>query len=184
MESLFPFNFRRWLVRGGLALGFGISLLVLRALHIKIFLLLFGAYLFFDGTLAINQALKSKGRWITLAEGIGDLLVEVIVFTYPNISLSLLWYAIVAWSLLAGLLRLYYAAQVRDVRFHRYLLALTGLAFGLNVALVGLPWTSPDAIYSRLGLLVILPGILFILTYIPWMDKILTVLHDRHIVVR
>jgi len=95
------------LLRGIIALIFGIVLFVLPLSSVAAFVLLFGAYAAVDGVLGIVQALRfahpSTGRWwLQLLAGVCGILVGIITLVYPAITaLTLAWF-ISAWAIVTG----------------------------------------------------------------------------------
>lgn len=152
---MFDLLTRNWwvlILRGVLAILFGVLAFSRPGVTLATLIIFFGAYAFVDGIFAIILALGGWGerddRWLLLLEGIAGIGIGIITFRAPGITaISLLLY-IAAWSLVIGVLRIAAAIRLRKVIEHEWLLALSGVAAILFAAI--LLW-NPAA--GALGLL-------------------------------
>ena len=133
-----------WLVvlRGVLGIAFGIITFVAPAISLAALVLLFGAYAFADGVLAIATAVRRRGTterwWILLLEGLVGIGAGLVTLFRPGITALVLLYIIAGWAVATGILELIAAVRLRKEIKHEWLLALSGIAsvaFGVLIAL-------------------------------------------------
>lgn len=106
------------LLRGLVALAFGISLLALPRAGIATLVILFGAFALADGVLTIVQGLRyshpRSGRWWwLLVQGVAGAAVGLITLFYPGITAFVLGVFIGAWAVITGVLEIAAAFQMR-----------------------------------------------------------------------
>jgi uncharacterized membrane protein HdeD (DUF308 family) len=133
-----------WLIalRGLAGILFGIITFVAPGITLAALVLLFGAYAFADGVLAIVSAVRRRGtseRWgMLLLEGVVGVAAGLVTLFWPGITALTLLYVIAFWALLTGVLEVAAAIRLRKVMTGEWLLALSGVAsivFGVAVAL-------------------------------------------------
>jgi uncharacterized membrane protein HdeD (DUF308 family) len=129
-------------LRGLAGILFGIFTFVAPAITLAVLVILFGAYAFADGILAIVSAVRRRGatdRWgMLLLEGLVGVAAGLVTLFWPGITALTLVYVIAFWALLTGLLEIAAAVRLRKVITGEWLLALGGVAsllFGLAIAL-------------------------------------------------
>ncbi|HUJ19085.1 MAG TPA: HdeD family acid-resistance protein [Nitrospirota bacterium] len=126
--------FRYWwvlLVRGILAILFGIAAFVWPAITLTTLVLLFGAYVFVNGAFLIINAVGSRKEkedwWLLLIEGLLGIGIGLMTAFAPGITgLALLLY-IAAWALAAGILEIIAAIRLRKVVTGEWWLAVGGV---------------------------------------------------------
>ncbi len=96
------------LVRGILALLFGILTLVWPHLTLIVLVAFFGAYSLVDGIFAVVVSLQERQLtsrwWVLLIEGIVGIVVGLLVFFLPTLATALaLLYVIAAWAIVTGI---------------------------------------------------------------------------------
>lgn len=133
-----------WLVvlRGVLGIAFGIITVVAPAISLTALVLLFGAYAFADGVLAIATAVRRRVTterwWILLLEGLVGIGAGLVTLFLPGITALVLLYIIAGWAVATGILELVAAVRLRKAIKHEWLLAIGGIAsiaFGVLIAL-------------------------------------------------
>lgn len=124
-------NWWTFVLRGVLALLFGVIAFVWPGLTILSLTYVFGFYAILDGIFALVAAwnFRSQDRWwVLLLEGLLGLAAGVIAFVSPGITaLALLW-VIAAWAILTGILEIVAAIQLRQEIENEVWLGLGGLA--------------------------------------------------------
>lgn len=122
-----------WLVvlRGVLAILFGVCTFLWPAITIWVLVILFGAYAFTDGVFALFAAFFSRDEqdhfWGMLLGGLIGIAVGIITLFNPFITgLALLFY-IAAWSIATGVLQILTAIRLRKEIEGEWALALSGL---------------------------------------------------------
>jgi uncharacterized membrane protein HdeD (DUF308 family) len=112
---------RNWwvvLLRGIAGVLFGLATFFAPGISLAALVLLFGAFAFADGLLAIVSAIRRRGTsdrwWMVLLRGLAGVAVGVVTVIWPNITALALVYLIAAWALVTGGLEIcrgYSAAQ-------------------------------------------------------------------------
>src|SRR6476469_5554684 len=95
-----------WLVvlRGALAILFGIAAFIWPGTTLQVLVLLFGAYALVDGIFALAAGIAGSGasgglRWYLVLGGLAGIIVGVVTFFYPNVTTISLLYLIGAWAI-------------------------------------------------------------------------------------
>ncbi|HKT61574.1 MAG TPA: HdeD family acid-resistance protein [Gemmatimonadales bacterium] len=136
---------RNWwavVLRGVAGILFGIITFIAPIISLATLVLLWGAYAFVDGVLAIVTAARRRGAdrwWLLLLEGVSGVLAGILTWIWPGITALVLLYLIAAWALVTGVLELATAVRLRKVLTNEWLLALSGIlsiALGIFLALV------------------------------------------------
>ncbi|HEX7363779.1 MAG TPA: DUF308 domain-containing protein [Dehalococcoidia bacterium] len=160
------------LVRGIIALIFGIVVLAWPTAALIIFALLFGAFVFVDGIFTLVAAINYKagsGRrvWLYVA-GIAGILVGLVIFLLPVVAIPMLIlilvYLIAAWALVTGVMELVYAFQANQDTAIRWMFAISGiLSIILGILMLLKPLIGALVIAVVVGAYAVLAGILLII---------------------
>jgi uncharacterized membrane protein HdeD (DUF308 family) len=161
---------RNWwlvLLRGIAGIIFGVLAFVWPSLSLAVLVIIFGAYAFADGVLAIISAIRWRGEterwWLILLEGIAGVAIGVITFFWPGITALALLYVIAAWALVTGALEIAAAIRLRNVIEGEWLLLLSGIAsVALGVLLALFPGPGALALVLWIAAFAILSGALLI----------------------
>lgn len=161
---------RNWwalLLRGALAVLFGLIALVIPGAALGALILLFAVYALLDGIGAIIAAVRSAERherWIPmLIEGIAGVLAGVLTFIWPGATALVLLYLIGFWAIVTGVLKIVAAVHLRRVVPGEWVLILNGIftvLFGILV--VALPTLGLLTLIWWIGFYAILRGVLYI----------------------
>jgi uncharacterized membrane protein HdeD (DUF308 family) len=133
------------LVRGLIAIAFGIVVFAYPISAIGTFVIIFGAFAFADGVLGIFQALRfahpSSGRWwLQLLSGAAGIIVGLITLLYPAITALVLGYFIAAWAIVTGGFEIGAGLRLRkDVPGELFFIAAGILSVVLGVVLFLVP---------------------------------------------
>jgi uncharacterized membrane protein HdeD (DUF308 family) len=132
MVGVLSRNWWVFLVRGILAILFGIMAWVWPGITISVLVLFFGAYALVDGIFSIVAAFSARGTdpnwWAELIEGIVGILAGIAVFFWPGLSALVLLYLIAAWAIITGIFEVIAAIQLRKEITGEWFLALAGVA--------------------------------------------------------
>ena len=127
---------RALLIRGIVAIVFGIVTIMWPGLTIAVLVLLFGAYAFADGVAALVLGFRryAERRWAIILHGLIGIGVGILAFTSPvTAALAfLIWIAV--WAVFTGALDIFAAVRFHRELQHEWLLALSGvfsILFGL-----------------------------------------------------
>jgi uncharacterized membrane protein HdeD (DUF308 family) len=160
-------NWWMWLIRGIVAILFGLLTFRWPGDALVVIGLLFGAYALVDGVLAILatiRAVETHQRWWPLmVEGIVGLLIAAITFYDVGITLLALYFTIAAWAFITGVLEIVAAIQLRShVTNEVWLIAggITSILFG--VLMVWFPLAGALALVWLISAYAIVFGILMI----------------------
>ncbi len=107
------------LVRGILIIALGISMLVWPKATLWVFVILFVAYLFVDGIMAIAQgfSLRKDGQpagW-SFTQGALAIVFGVVVLVWPQATATVLVWLIAFWAILAGIAGIAAGFRLRKV---------------------------------------------------------------------
>src|SRR5919107_863617 len=160
---------RNWwavVLRGLAGILFGVITFVAPGISLVALVLLFGAYAFADGVLAIVSAVRARGgdRWgLLLVEGLVGIAAGILTLLWPGITAIALLYVIAAWALVTGAFEIGAAIRLRKVITGEWLLALSGvLSIALGVLLVLAPGPGALALVIWIGAYAFVFGILLV----------------------
>lgn len=132
-----------FLIRGLLGIALGVFALIFPAATLWAFLLLIGAYLLVDGIATIAKAIQifrsDRQWWVLLLEGILGVVVGILIFALPGISLVTLALLVGYWAFITGVLALVSAFRLRTHVKGEWLylvFAVVSILFGLYVIVV------------------------------------------------
>jgi uncharacterized membrane protein HdeD (DUF308 family) len=156
------------LLRGIVAILFGIVTFTQPGLSLATLVLLFGAFAFVDGALKSYIAVthrKDRDNWGTLL--LGGLLgmgVGVLTWIVPGITaLSLLFYLAI-WAIATGVLEVVTAIRLRDEIEHEWRLVLAGLvSIAFGVVLIARPGAGALALLWLIATWAVVFGIALIM---------------------
>jgi uncharacterized membrane protein HdeD (DUF308 family) len=150
-------------LRGALAIGFAIVILIWPNIGLTALIALFGAYALAAGITTIAGASTSPVRrdrraWLVF-DGLLSIAVGVIVFVWPDLSALGLLYAIAAWAIALGILEmsLAFAAPISGGR--SLLLALSGvLSVAFGVVMFAHPGAGAVALLALIAAFALVTG--------------------------
>jgi len=156
-----------FLIRGILALALGICMPLFPGAAILTLAILFGAYAFVDGIVAIVAAIRlnhADGNWIWLIlEGILGIIVGVITFFYPGITALWLIYLFGAWAILTGIFAIVTAFRVRQAIANEILMILFGaISIAAGIFIYFSPIYGAFALVWTISIYALLAGIFLI----------------------
>jgi uncharacterized membrane protein HdeD (DUF308 family) len=132
-----------WLVvlRGVLAVLFGVVAFIWPGPTLEALVLIFGAYALVDGVFLVATGIigtnASGGtRWFLVLGGILGIIVGIGTFFYPGITATSLLYVIGAWAIITGVFEAVAAFQLRQEIDNEWLYIISGvlsIAFGVLV---------------------------------------------------
>jgi uncharacterized membrane protein HdeD (DUF308 family) len=133
---------KKWwllLLRGIVAVLFGILAFTWPGLTLVTLVILYGAYALIDGIVALAAAIgggNTMPRWWLAIVGIAGIAAGLITFFWPGITALVLIALIGAWTLAHGVMEIIGAIKLRNEIDNEWLLILSGLVsvvFGLIV---------------------------------------------------
>ena len=161
---------RNWWVmvlRGVAGVIFGLITFVAPGISLAALVLVFGAFAFADGILALVSAVRRRGVsdrwWVLLLQGLAGVAAGVVTVVWPDLTTLALLYLIAAWALVIGALEIAAAIRLRKVITGEWLLALGGVAaIGFGVLLMLLPEAGALAVVLWIGAYAFVSGVLLL----------------------
>lgn len=158
---------RNWwvfLLRGILAILFGLAAIFFPATAFLTLVIIFGAYALVDGIFAIVAAFtseaKSESWWWLVLEGVLGIIIGILTIIQPVAMGAALLYLIAAWALLTGIFEIVTAIRLRKVIEGEFWLILAGafsVIFGLLV--FAYPISGAVAVGFIIGIYALMFGI-------------------------
>ncbi len=125
---------RNWwtlVLRGVLAILFGIIVILTPLIALTSLILLWGAYVLVDGVMAVFVAIRHRSEypqwWVTLLEGIAGIIAGIIAFLFPPLTAIIMVYYVAAWAIITGVMQIAAAIQLRKEIEGEFWLGLGGL---------------------------------------------------------
>jgi uncharacterized membrane protein HdeD (DUF308 family) len=160
---------RNWwifLLRGILAIVFGILALIWPGPTLEALIILFGAFVLVDGIFELINAFSRRGGdpwWIDLLQGLLGIAVGVLTFVWPDVTGLVLLTFIAVWMVIVGVLGIIAAIQLRRVIEGEWLLGLNALlSLLLGMLLIVFPVSGALAVSWLIGIYAVLFGILLV----------------------
>jgi uncharacterized membrane protein HdeD (DUF308 family) len=158
-----------WLVllRGVLAILFGILAFVWPEITLLTLVVMFGVYAIVDGLVAVWTGLSrtkdSPRWWIFLVEGLISIGAGVIALIWPGLATLVLIYMIASWAVITGVLEIVAAIRLRNEITNEWMLGLGGLiSIALGVLLFLQPLAGGLAIIWIIAAYAIIFGVLLV----------------------
>jgi uncharacterized membrane protein HdeD (DUF308 family) len=155
------------LLRGLVAIAFGVLTWMQPGISLAALVLLFGIYAIVDGVLGVWTAISGRKDnahwWVLLLWGLVSAAVGVIAFVAPGVTTLALLYYIAIWAIIIGVLQIIAAIRLRAEIKGEWLLGLAGLAsvvFG--VVLIVHPGAGVLTVLWLIALYAVLSGILLV----------------------
>jgi len=120
------------LIRGLLAILFGVCAFVWPGITLLSLVLLFGAFALVDGSFAVVAALSGRRHsgewWLLLLAGLLGIAIGVLTYHNPAITTLALVLYIAAWAMVRGIFEIVTAVRLREQIEGEWLMALGGVA--------------------------------------------------------
>jgi uncharacterized membrane protein HdeD (DUF308 family) len=162
-------NWWVFVLRGVLAVLFGVFTFINPAVSLASLILVYGAYALIDGVTSAIGAFANRRQgsgfpWSVLLIGLIGIATGVVTFMYPGLTALVLLYFIAAWFIVRGIFEIVLAIQLRKEIEGEFWLGLAGLLSVLfGVLLFARPGVGALAVLWMIGIFAILMGIMFIL---------------------
>ncbi|MGO8855925.1 MAG: HdeD family acid-resistance protein [Steroidobacteraceae bacterium] len=168
LGSILSRNWWLMLLRGIVAIGFGILIFAKPQISLQVLVYLFGAYALVEGTLGLwvaAQASKDiESWWVLLLWGLLGIAVGILAFVKPGITALALLFYIAIWAIATGVLEIVAAVRLRQLIKDEWLLILAGLAsLAFGVALIVQPEAGALAVLWLIGAYAIVFGLLIVI---------------------
>lgn len=160
---------RNWwliLLRGVLAILFGVLAFVWPGITLLTLVFLYGAFAFVDGGLSLAAAVRGgtpTPRWWLALVGVFGIAVGVLTLFWPQITAIVLLLFIAAWAIVTGVLEIVGAIKLRhEIEGEWWLIASGVLSVAFGVLLVLWPGAGALAMVLVIGAFAIMLGTLLI----------------------
>ncbi len=168
LAIIFSRNWRLLLLRGIIAIVFGILAGVLPQISLEVLILLFGAYVLADGALGVWSAISGhkehEHRWVLLLWGLVGVGVGILTFLAPGITTEALMFYIAIWAIATGVLEIIAAIRLRKEITGEWLLILGGLtSIAFGVLLMAQPIAGAIAMVWLVAAYAVIFGVLLII---------------------
>jgi len=169
-ENLAETLSRNWwvlLLRGIVAILFGVLTFMQPGISLASLVLLFGAYAIADGGLgawtAISHRKDRENWWVLLLQGLLGIGVGVLTLFNPAVTALALLFYIAIWAIATGVLEIVTAIRLRKELEGEWVLVLAGLAsVAFGVLLMASPGAGALAVLWLIASYATLFGILFV----------------------
>jgi uncharacterized membrane protein HdeD (DUF308 family) len=168
MSELLAQNWWAVALRGVFAIVFSLVAFFVPGATLLSFVLFFSAYMLVDGVVGIVAAVRAarqNQRWgLLVLEGVVDILVGVIAFMWPGLTVVFFVTLMAFWSLITGVLMIVAAFKLHATYGRGWLIfsGIVSLLFGLSLFIAPLVgavvltwWLGAYAMVFGIGLLVL-----------------------------
>jgi uncharacterized membrane protein HdeD (DUF308 family) len=162
---------RNWwaiVLRGVFAVLFGLGAFLWPGITLVVLVVLYGAYLFADGILAVAWALMGRRAgafpWGVFLAGLASIIAGVLTFLMPGLTALVLLYLIAAWAIVRGIFEIIAAFHLRRELTNEWLLALNGvLSVLFGILLIAAPGAGALTVLWIIGTFAIIVGVVMIM---------------------
>lgn len=168
--------FRHWwafLVRGMLAILFGLVALFWPRLTLEVLVICFGAFALINGIFMLVVALGDRrmhARWgVLLVEGLVGIAIGLLTLFWPLITALVLLSLVAIWALVSGGLEIAVALWMHYSMGNEWLLLVSGVAsLLLGILLIAFPQAGLQALTWLIGIYALIFGILLVFLGLQW----------------
>ena len=162
---------RKWwvlMLRGILAVAFGVLTWMQPGITLAALVMLFGIYVLADGVLGVWTAIagrKELDHWIALLLwGLIGVGVGIMTFLAPGLTALMLLFYIAIWAIATGIVQIIAAIRLRKEIEGEWLLGLGGLvSLAFGVILVSRPGAGALAVLSIIAIYAVIFGVILVI---------------------
>lgn len=154
-------------LRGALAIAIGIIALVFPGITLSVLIALFGVFALIEGVFLLIIGIRSwRGSqrwWSFILQGVLSLIVGILALLVPTAMAIAFVYLMAFWAVLAGIVEITAAVQLRKVIRGEWLMAAAGaitILFGIGLMLA--PVAGLLAVVWLFGIFAVLSGVLLL----------------------
>lgn len=156
------------LLRGALAIVFGIVAIVWPGLTLLGLVWLFGVYAIGDGAVEIWSGIQNRNRhdrwWVEILIGLAGIVAGFLVIAWPGLSALALMYLIAAWMVVMGVFQIVYAIRVRKEIANEVWIILSGvLSVLLGLFFFAFPGDGAISLVWVIGIYAVFFGTLLVI---------------------
>jgi uncharacterized membrane protein HdeD (DUF308 family) len=157
MLALLRKNWWTFLLRGLVAIAFGIVAIIWPGITLSSLIIVFGAYVLVDGIFAIAYGIAERDQaqwWVNILIGLAGIIAGLWAMAFPGLTAIGLLYFIAAWWIVTGLLEIIFAVRVRKRIDNEWALIASGiLSLVAGVILMLFPGSGAISLVWLIGLL-------------------------------
>ncbi len=155
-------------LRGVFAVLFGLGAFFWPGITLAALVLLYGAYLFADGIMAVVWAIAGRAAgpfpWGVFLAGLASIVGGLLTFFMPGLTALVLLYLIAAWAIVRGVFEIIAAFHLRRELTNEWLLALNGvLSVLFGILLIAAPGAGALAVLWLIATFAIIVGVVMIM---------------------
>lgn len=163
---------RTWwliLLRGILAIAFGVMAYLWPKLTLIVLVAFWGAYALFDGVVALVAGWRARGAggrpmWTLIVVGLLGIAAGVVTFLWPGMTALALLMFIAAWAIAIGVFQIIAAIRLRKEIENEWWLGLSGaLSVLFGVAMIASPGAGALALIWLIAAFSIVFGVMLVL---------------------
>lgn len=164
MDTTLTRNWWAVLLRGVMAVLFGILTLVWPQITLGVLVFLFGLYAALDGVFALVAAVRAAERhqrWgVLVLEGVIGILAALAALFYPGGTAITLLYIIAFWAIVTGIMEIIGAVILRRFIANEWFLILAGaLSVLFGIVLIVNPGVGALSVVTIIGAYALIFGI-------------------------
>lgn len=162
----------RWwwtfVVRGLLAIAFGVLAFFAPGLGIAVLVGLFAAWALIDGVTSLVTGIGGRNRdkswWLEVLEGVVSIIAGIIALVFPVLAAEVLVIIIAAWAIVTGIFEIIAAIRLREQIRGEFWLGLAGLASILfGVILLVFPGVGALSLVWLIGSFALVFGVFLVI---------------------
>lgn len=162
----------RWwwtfVVRGLLAIAFGVLAFFAPGLGIAVLVGLFAAWALIDGVTSLVTGIGGRNRdkswWLEVLEGVVSIIAGIIALVFPVLAADVLVIIIAAWAIVTGIFEIIAAIRLREQIRGEFWLGLAGLASILfGVILLVFPGVGALSLVWLIGSFALVFGVFLVI---------------------
>jgi uncharacterized membrane protein HdeD (DUF308 family) len=168
MKSIGSSVWKLLLLRGILALLFGLLAVFLPAITFSTIILWLGAWLAINGVLMMVGSFQDKAEdknwWIAMLAGIVSLLLGIYTFMNPTVTGAIIIVYLAIWSLIVGIAEIVFAIRIRkEIKGEGWLIAGGVLSIIFGVLLLANPIQGGITLTLLLGIYAFIYGLFLVI---------------------
>jgi uncharacterized membrane protein HdeD (DUF308 family) len=157
---------RTLLVRGAVAVAFGVLTLIWPTVTVLALAIVFGVYALIDGVMRIVGAIRDHERprrWVALLSGAVSVAAGIISLIWPGITVLVLALLVGVWALVTGVTDIVAAIRLRkQIRGEVFLVLIGLLSVVAGVLIIFQPIAGALGIALVIGVFAVLYGAVLI----------------------
>lgn len=160
------------LIRGAIAILFGIMALISVQFALLFLVYLFGAYALLDGILAVIVSLQERSTasrwWVLLLAGIFGIVLGLVTFFQPRPIILVIFYLVAAWLVVTGIFEIISAFTIGALGIEWLLVVAGVLSIIVGIIFFLHPTASILSIVWLLGVFALVYGVIQIVRAIQF----------------